>query len=123
MVLGMESLETEVCDGLEKRDARGRRLLSKDQWAEVLSAYDSSGMTQKGFCRHEGLNHNSFVYQLALRRNKALPEHNGPPNFRQLQVSAPVAASFALEVSLPCGSQVRGNAAAELAQLIRLLRG
>ena len=53
----MESLETEVCNELEKRDGLGRRLLSKDQWAELLSAYDSSGMTQKGFCRHEGLNH------------------------------------------------------------------
>jgi hypothetical protein len=45
----MESLETEVCNELEKRDGLGRRLLSKDQWAELLSAYDSSGMTQKGF--------------------------------------------------------------------------
>ena len=74
----MESLETEVCNELEKRDGLGRRLLSKDQWAEVLSAYDRSGMTQKGFCRHEGLNHNSFVYQLSLRRSKTA-DPNGPP--------------------------------------------
>ena len=120
----MESLETEICDVLEKRDARGRRLLSKEQWVEVLSSYDSSGMTQKGFCRHEGLNHNSFVYQLSLRRNKSLTtKSNAAAKFRQVQVSAPTAGSFALEVSLPCGSVVRGKDASELAQLIRLLRG
>lgn len=118
----MESLETEVCNILEKRDARGRRLLSKEQWAEVLSAYESSGMTQKGFCRHEGLNHNSFVYQLSLRRNKVSPEGRAAPKFRQLQVNAPTAGSFSLEVSLPCGSQARGHDPAELAELIRLLR-
>lgn len=119
----MESLETEVCNELEKRDARGRRLLSKEQWAEVLSAYDSSGMTQKGFCRHQGLNHNSFVYQLSLRRGKSQPKVDSNLKFRQLQVSAPAAGSFALEVSLPCGLQVRGNDSTELARLIGLLRG
>lgn len=120
----MESLETEVCDILEKRDARGRRLLSKDQWAEVLSAYDRSGMTQKGFCRHEGLNHNSFVYQLSLRRSKGADPSGPPaPKFQQLQMSTAGSGSFLLEVSLPCGSVVRGNDAAELAQLIRQLRG
>lgn len=120
----MESLETEVCNELEKRDGLGRRLLSKDQWAEVLSAYDRSGMTQKGFCRHEGLNHNSFVYQLSLRRSKTV-DPNGPPaqRFRQLQMSSPVTGSFLLEVSLPCGSVVRGNDAVELARLTGLLRG
>lgn len=120
----MESLETEVCNELEKRDGLGRRLLSKDQWSEVLSAYDRSGMTQKGFCRHEGLNHNSFVYQLSLRRNKALTSKGtATPKFRQLQMSPPATGRFAVEVSLPCGSVVRGNDPAELAQLIRLLRG
>ncbi len=119
----MESLETEVCNELEKRDAWGRRLLSREQWAEVLSAYDSSGMTQKGFCRHQGINHNSFVYQLSLRRSKSLPKGGSGSKFRQLQIDAPVTGSFALEVNLPCGSQVRGNDAAELARLIGLLRG
>ena len=75
MVYGvsMESLSPEVCNDLEKRDGLGRRLLSKEQWSEVLTAYDSSGMTQKAFCRHERLNHNSFVYQLSLRRNSKRP--------------------------------------------------
>ena len=120
----MESLETEVCDVLEKRDARGRRLLSKEQWSEVLSAYDRSGMTQKSFCRHEGLNHNSFVYQLSLRRSQNA-DSSGPltPKFRQLQMSTSGTGSFLLEVSLPCGSVVRGNDSAELARLIGLLRG
>ncbi|MGZ0654772.1 IS66 family insertion sequence element accessory protein TnpA [Coraliomargarita sp. W4R53] len=118
----MESLEPEICNELEKRDARGRRLLSKEQWAEMLSAYERSDMTQKAFCRHEGLNHNSFVYQLSLRRSKTSPQGDPSPKFRQLQVSAPEVGSFALEVDLPCGSVVRGNASAELAQLIRLLR-
>ena len=120
----MESLETEVCNELEKRDACGRRLLSKEQWVEILSAYENSEMTQKGFCRREGLNHNSFVYQLSLRRNKAVTSKGtAAPKFRQLQMSAPATGRFAVEVSLPCGSVVRGNDTAELAQLIRLLRG
>ena len=119
----MESLSPEVCNDLEKRDGLGRRLLSKDQWSEVLTAYDSSGMTQKAFCRHEGLNHNSFVYQLSLRRNKTLVCDDTAPKFRQLQMSTAVSGCFALEVSLPCGAVVRGNDAAELAPLIRLLRG
>lgn len=119
----MESLEAEVCNELEKRDARGRRLLSKEQWEEVLSAYDGSGMTQKAFCRREGLNHNSFVYQLSLRRNKSLSTGDSSAKFRQLQINAPSTESFTLEVRLPCGSQVRGSDARELAQLIRELRG
>jgi hypothetical protein len=119
----MESLETEVCEELEKRDGLGRRLLSKEQWAEVLATYDASGMTQKGFCRHEGLNHNSFVYQLSLRRNRALATRGSPPKFRQFQFGAPTTGSFSLEVSLPCGSVVRGNDSAQLACLIVRLRG
>lgn len=117
----MESLYTEVVEDMEKRDGRGRRLISKEQWAELLSAYDSSGLTQRNFCRREGLNFNSFVYQLSRRREKALPKEAPTPKFRQLQLSSGEQSSFALEVSLPCGSIVRGHDGAEVARLIHLL--
>ncbi|PXA02939.1 hypothetical protein DDZ13_14650 [Coraliomargarita sinensis] len=84
----MESLDTEVVEDMEKRDDRGRRLISKEQWAELLSAYDSSGLTQRNFCRREGLNFNSFFYQLSRRRKKALPKEAPTPKFRQLQLSS-----------------------------------
>lgn len=119
----MESISPEVCDEMEKRDGRGRRLLNKDQWAALLCAYEASGMTQVSFCRHEGINYNSFVHQLSKHRKRLLAPAQPTPKFQQLEVSAPMPESFALEVSLPCGSQVRGNDARKLAQLIGLLRG
>lgn len=118
----MESLETEVCEEMEKRDGRGRRLLNKDQWAEALSAYDKSGMTQVGFCRREGLNYNSFVHQLSKRKNQALAASAPGSKFRQLEVSCSESKSASLEVRLPCGLVVRGSDAEELARLIGLLR-
>ena len=119
----MESVCPEVCEEMEKRDGRGRRLLNKEQWAEILSVYERSGMTQISFCRHEGINYNSFVHQLCKHRKRAQAQAQPTPKFQQLEVGAPVPERFALEVSLPCGSQVRGNDARKLAQLIRLLRG
>ena len=43
----MEPLEPEICNELEKRDARGHRLLSKEQWADVLSAYETQYYTSR----------------------------------------------------------------------------
>jgi hypothetical protein len=82
----MESLDTEVVEDFGEARWSRPSLISKEQWAELLSAYDSSGLTQRNFCRREGLNFNSLVYQLSRRREKVLPEEAPTPRFRQLQL-------------------------------------
>lgn len=76
----MESLKTEVCTDLEKRDGRGRRLLKKEHWTSLMSAYDASGLTQAAFARREGINWmRSFTFaqtqfhELTLKAQAQMP--------------------------------------------------
>ncbi len=67
----METIETEVLDGGEKQDAKGRRILPEQEWMRVLDEYDRSGMTQKAFARREGINLHTLVAWLGRRRKGA----------------------------------------------------
>lgn len=83
-------------------------------------------MTQAAFARREGLRNSTFAYWV-LQSVKAEAAKR-PIEFAQLRlpVSPPMASITAeparLEVRLPDGTSVRGNNAAELAQLVRALR-
>lgn len=134
----MESLETEVCTDLERRDDRGRRLLKKAHWASLMSAYDASGLTQAAFARREGINYHTFMGWLARRRRELKhPERTGTDmdmdaestsaqtQFHELTLKAQSqmpASAYALEISLPCGTLLRGQDVDALAGLVSALR-
>ena len=131
----MESLEAEVCTELEKRDGRGRRLLKKEHWVSLMSAYDASGLTQAAFARREGINYHTFMGWLA-RRRRELKHSEGvdmgaesiaaTTQFQEFTLKArsqpQVTPTYALEVSLPCGTLLRGQNAGSLAGLVSALK-
>ena len=141
----MESLETEVCTDLEKRDDRGRGrgcgrgcgrgLLKKEHWSSLMSAYDASGLTQVAFARREGINYHTFMGWLARRRRELKqpePERMDAESraatrthFQELTLKPQPqieTAAYALEVSLPCGTLLRGQDAGSLAGLVSALK-
>lgn len=60
MVSGMETITTELCEEPGKRDRKGRRMLGKDEWYRLMAEYDQSGLTQRAFCKREGVNYATF---------------------------------------------------------------
>jgi hypothetical protein len=123
----MESIETELCMDRSKSDRKGRRIRGAEEWAQILERYDASGLTQEAFCRGEGLRYGTLVAWLGRRR-----KHGGelrglkpsPRKFHELAFngSGSDPSEARMEVRLPDGTCVCGSSAAELAQLVRLLR-
>lgn len=118
----MRSITTEVVDSGSKRDRRGRQVSNKQRRAELLAAYDRSGLTQKAFAEREGVNVHTLVSWLLQRRRAAgVVARPGTVQFAELPWSG--APPAALEVTLPDGVTIRGRVAAEVAVLVQLLRG
>ena len=119
----MESIETEICSDPGKRERKGRRMLGSEEWGRLMSLYDVSGLTQEAFCDREGVNYHTFIAWLGRRKRGELRAADEPVQFQELRLGArSCASSLTLEVSLPCGTLVRGSDAAELARMVRLLR-
>lgn len=66
----MESIETELYGESGKRDGKGRQLLGENEWYRLLSEYDASGLTQKVFCKREGVKYGTFVAWMGRRKKK-----------------------------------------------------
>lgn len=66
----MESIETELYGETGKRDDKRRRLLGENEWYRLLSEYDACGLTQKVFCKREGVKYGTFVAWLGRRKKK-----------------------------------------------------
>ena len=45
----------------------------KSQWAEIIKACQSSGMTVKAWCLENGINIKSYYYRLRKRKRKIMP--------------------------------------------------
>ena len=119
----METVEFEVCQDGSKRDERGRRVLGESEWAQVLDRYKSSGLTQKAFCRGEGVNYHTFVAWLGRRRRAdGNGDNRAPAKFHELQLSGAQGSASSLEVVLWDGTVIRGGCAGEIAKLVGLLR-
>lgn len=58
-------------DERRKRDTRGRKIATGERRAELLAAFDTSGLTQRAFARREGVNFHTFVAWLQRRRGFA----------------------------------------------------
>jgi hypothetical protein len=118
----MEAIAAELVAGNGKRDHRGRAILSEERWAEAIAEYEKSEMTQKEFCRREGINIHTFVAHLGRSRQNrstgATPRAFIEANLGELGGRS----RMPLEIVLPCGTVLRGHDAASLAALVATLR-
>ncbi|MDO8540258.1 MAG: hypothetical protein Q7S40_07430 [Opitutaceae bacterium] len=116
----VELIKTEVVDDKQKRDTRGRRIAAAERRAELLAAYDGSGLTQSAFARREGINFHTLVGWLGRRRR----ENATTPavRFREVCLTPSAKIEPTLEVTLPGGLTVRGTSAAAVAELVRAPR-
>ena len=112
----------EVCAEPGKRDRKGRRVLGREAWYELMRAYDASGLTQEVFCRSEGINYHTFVAWLGRRRQDGDKGAVHSGGFHEVSVSPCQAGSTQLEVMLPEGTVVRGADPQTVARLVHLLR-
>ena len=122
----MESLEIEVCEDAGKRDQRGRRIVRAERRRVLIEEYRESGLTQKAFCRREGINLNTFVGWLSQQRAANAEQPGGPGStFREVVWGGgtEAAAPGMLEGRLPGGEVVRGTVPEAVAKLVGLLRG
>ena len=119
----MESIETEVMEDPSKRDSRGRRIVKAEERQRLIREYESSGLTQKAFCRREGINLHTFVSWLGKRKGLAPGAKSKKPVFEEVFLSTGTGRAGVLEVQLPGGEIVRGSEASAVAKLVGLLRG
>jgi transposase-like protein len=120
----MGAITTELVEDGEKRDNQGRRRVTAERRAELVTAYEGSGLTMAAFARREGINYTTLAHWVMKTRRALAPS----PAIRFAEVKLPMAESVAvaakdiLEVQLPDGTVVRGGRAAEVAALVRALR-
>jgi transposase-like protein len=116
----VEPIQTEVVDDKQKHDRRGRRIVAPERRAQLLAAYDTSGLTQSAFARREGINFHTFVAWLGLRSKAGA---TAPAvRFQEVCLVPTSRTEPTLEVVLPGGLVVRGTSAACVAELVRALR-
>ncbi len=121
----METITTELMADGQKRDRRGHRITTPERRAELLLAYEASGLSGAAFARREGIAYPTFatwVQRRAAGTTQAPakpPPANRPVRFTELRL----AARSPLEVVLPGGLVVRGTDAGAMAALVRALGG
>jgi transposase-like protein len=119
----MDSIETELLEDPSKRDTRGRRIVKETERERLIAEYERSGLTQKEFCRREGINYHTFVGWLGKRRRNGEAAENETPLFQEVVLSGHSGYRAGLEVQLPGGEVIRGHDAESVAKLVELLRG
>ncbi len=121
----MESIETELCDDPAKTDSRGRRIYPAEERERLIKEYQSSGLTQKAFCRRESISLHTFVtwWSKHLESNGNKGGRRKRTTFREVQLPAMPRKPEVLEVQLANGEVVRGSDPAMLAKLVGFLRG
>jgi hypothetical protein len=116
----VEPIATEIMAEARKRDTRGRKIATIERRAELLAAFDTSGLPQKAFARREGVNFHTFVAW--LQRRRAAGTATPALRFHEVCLAPGAAHAAALEVALPGSIVVRGGNAASVAELVRALR-
>ena len=117
-----ETVTTELVPSCEKRDAAGRRIMDPARRAQLLAAYEKSGLTQAGFARREGLNAQTFsTWVQERRRTSGVRPQAKPVQFAEVALGS-ATMSGGLEVTLPDQTVVRGHEARAVAALVKALR-
>ena len=118
----MKTTPTEIITQERTRDGRGHRLYTDERRAELIAAYQASGLTQVAFARREGIKYSTFTAWLQGRR-RAAESASAAPSAPLRFVEASVPAGWrGLEVTLPDGTRVRGASAREVAEVAQALR-
>lgn len=119
------TLTTELVETGEKRDRIGRKITPGQRRAELVAAWQGSGLTQAEFARREGIIYSSFAAWVQASRRAGKRRRRGMPAVRFVEAKLPVtgpASGTTLEVRLPDGTVVRGTNGNELAALVRALK-
>lgn len=118
----MGAITAELVETGDKRDTRGRRVTTAERRAQLVQAYQASGLTMAAFARGEGIKYATFAHWV-IKAQKAAP---AKPRIKfaelQLPLPSPAAAAEQLEVRLPDGTVLRGTRVADVAALVRALR-
>ena len=94
--------------------------MAAERRAELLAAYDASGLTQSAFARRDGINVHTLVAWRGRRRSVGIAAP--AVRFQEVCLAPNATAAATLEVTLPGGVIVRGSSAAGVAELVRALR-
>ncbi len=110
----------------EKRDRLGRKITPRARREELVAAWRDSGLTQAAFARREGMIYSSFVTWVQAARLQSVQARPAAAPVRfveaRLPTSTPSTPAFALCVRLPDGTELRGQQAGDLVELLRVLR-
>lgn len=118
----MATITAELMCGDEKRDTRGRRIAARERRAQIVAAFEASGMTQRAFARREGVNPNTLARWVWLKRRAPLVRPAATP-MRFAELKLPSATStWLFEIALPNGCVVRTMTASAAAELLSLTR-
>lgn len=75
----------------------------KPNWAVLIEAYDTSGLTQREFCLRKDIDLEQFKWRLRLSRKKS----DSAGNFLQVSVRAPEPPPPGVELHFPDGLFLR----------------
>lgn len=118
----MATITAELMCGDEKRDTRGRRIAARERRAQIVAAFEASGMTQRAFARREGVNPNTLAPWVWLSR-RATVAKPAPAVMQFAELKLPtVAPGWSFEIALPNGCVVRAASASAAAELLSLVR-
>ena len=114
----------ELVETGETRDRLGRKITPLARRAELVAAWQQSGLTQAAFARREGVRYPTFANWVQQARQTGERTASGTPKVRFAEVQLPGALSGArVEVQLADGTVVRGTCARDVAAVVRALRG
>lgn len=118
------TLTTEIVETGEKRDRIGRKIRPEPRRAELVAAWQGSGLTQAEFARREGIIYSSFAAWVQADRRTGKRRRKRLPAVRFVEAKLPAVATTPapLEVRLADGTLLRGTNATELSVLVKALR-
>ncbi len=114
----MKMITAEVVDTGEKRDKRGRKIVRAEDRTALLTAYATSGLTQRAFADREGVKYCTFTAWLAKQRKS---EPGSKVAFARVALNRGHP-TVGLEVVLPDGVVVRGSNVEQILALVAQLR-
>ena len=118
-------MQPEVSTSIIKSDRIGRTRYRAQYKAEVLAAFESSGLSGPAFARECGVKYPTFASWVAkARKSRAVPDTSAPSTpFLIAEIGEDsTSSSSALEVTLPGGACLRAGNAQQVRLLAELLK-